>query len=142
MKKITIYTDGACSGNPGPGGWGAVLLHNEHKKTISGFEKETTNNRMEIIAVIKSLELLKEKSSVEIFSDSQYVCKGITNWLKNWKKNNWRGSDKKPIKNQDLWILLDELLFRHEVKMNWVRGHNGDPLNEEADKLARDAIIS
>ena len=140
MKKIKIYTDGACSGNPGPGGWGAILIYENAKKELSGAEKNTTNNRMEIMGVIAALESLKEMCEVEVFSDSSYVCNGITSWLANWKKNNWRGSDKKPIKNQDLWQKMDEILQKHSVKMTWVKGHNGDVMNERADELARNAI--
>lgn len=140
MKMVKIYTDGACSGNPGPGGWGAVLIYNEFEKKISGFDESTTNNRMELISVIESLKLLKEKCIVEIFSDSKYVCDGISKWMLNWKNNNWKGSNKKLIKNDDLWKSLDFELSKHNVNINWIKGHNGDFYNEIADKLARDAI--
>jgi len=141
MKKIIIYTDGACSKNPGPGGWGAVLLYNNTEKRISGSENSTTNNQMELMAVLKSLQLLKEPCDIEIFSDSKYVCDGITSWLSNWKKNNWIGSNKQPIKNKNLWQELDNIMQIHTIKMSWVRGHSGDKYNEIADKLATGAVF-
>ena len=141
MKQVTIYTDGACSNNPGPGGWGAILIYEGLKKEISGYEEQTTNNRMEMLSVIKALELLKEPCIVNLYSDSQYVCKGISSWLSGWKKKNWIGSNKEPIKNQDLWQTLDSLLQRHVVTTNWVKGHSGDHYNEIVDELARMAIL-
>ena len=141
MKRIIIYTDGACSKNPGPGGWGAVLLYNNTEKRISGSENNTTNNQMELMAVLKSLQLLKEPCDIEIFSDSKYVCDGISSWLSNWKKNNWIGSNKQPIKNKNLWQELDDIMQIHTIKMSWVRGHSGDKYNEIADKLATSAVF-
>ena len=141
LTEITIYTDGACSGNPGKGGWGAILMYKNHKKPISGFEEHTTNNRMEMMAVIKSLEMLTKSCVVNLFTDSKYVANGITEWLSKWKKNNWKNSSKKPVENQDLWKRLDELLQQHQVKVNWVKGHAEDDLNNEVDMLARSAIL-
>ena len=135
MKKVSIYTDGACSGNPGPGGWGAILVHGEVEKEISGGEKATTNNRMELMAPIKALESLTSKCEVDVYTDSQYVQKGITEWIHGWKKKNW-----KDVKNPDLWKLLDEANSKHKVKWHWVRGHNGHPMNERADALATGAV--
>lgn len=132
-----MYTDGACSGNPGPGGWGTVLISGKHRKELSGGEAETTNNRMEMMAVIRGMEALKRTSKVDIYTDSTYVMKGITEWMGNWKKNGWRTAARKPVKNVDLWQRLDEALDRHEVNWNWVRGHTGVPENERADELAR-----
>ena len=137
MKKVIMYTDGACSGNPGKGGWAAICLYGEYKKTFTGFEEQTTNNRMELTAVINGLKALKEPCDVEIYSDSQYVCDALNSgWLKNWQANGWIGSNKKPVKNVDLWKDLDEMLNKHVVTFHKVTGHNGNPLNEEADKLA------
>lgn len=140
MKKSTveIYTDGACSGNPGPGGWGAVLRYGGHEKELSGGEAATTNNRMELLAAIRSLEELKRPCRVDIYTDSQYVQKGVTEWLKGWKAKGWPAR----IKNQDLWQELDKLLEKHDVSFHWVRGHSGHPENERADVLARKAIKS
>jgi ribonuclease HI len=135
-KIVEIYTDGACSGNPGPGGWGAILRYNGHEKEISGGERETTNNRMEMMAVIKALEVLKKKSNVHIYTDSQYVQKGISEWIKGWKAKGWPAK----IKNQDLWQRIDTLILEHDVKFHWIRGHDGHPENERADALARFAI--
>lgn len=135
-KKVEIFTDGACSGNPGPGGWGAILRYNGHEKEISGGEAETTNNRMEMMAVIAALEALKKPSSVDLYTDSQYVQKGITEWIAGWKKKNWPAK----IKNQDLWQRIDSLTQLHKVKFHWVRGHDGHEENERADALARGAI--
>ena len=135
MKKITIYTDGACSGNPGPGGWGAVLMYGEKDKEISGGEPHTTNNRMELMGAISALESLKEGCEIDLFTDSSYVKDGITKWIHNWKKKNW-----KDVKNPDLWQRLDEATKRHKIKWHWVRGHNGNEHNERADKLATGAI--
>ena len=138
MSKITIYTDGACSGNPGVGGWGAILLYQEHKKEIYGGDKYTTNNKMELTAVIEALSALKkENCDIEIYTDSQYVKKGITEWLFGWKKNNWKNSKKQEVLNRDLWEKLDILTSKHKIEWFWVKGHNNDELNERADELAR-----
>ncbi len=140
MKKVEIYTDGACSGNPGKGGWGAVLLYNSAQKEISGFESQTTNNRMELKAPIEALKILKEKCEVNIYTDSRYVQEGMTKWIYSWQKNGWRNSNKEEIKNSDLWLELLELSKKHEVKWHWVKGHSSNILNNQADKLARQAI--
>ena len=143
MKHVTVYTDGACSGNPGPGGWGAVLLSDEHRKEISGGEEQTTNNRMELTAAIEALKALKVRSQVDLYTDSTYVKKGITEWIVNWKKNDWkRRSGKRflPVKNADLWRELDRLVAEHEVSFHWVEGHAGYEENERCDELARRAI--
>lgn len=138
MSKITIYTDGACSGNPGIGGWGAILLYQEHRKEIYGGDKYTTNNKMELTAVIEALSVLKkENCDIEIYTDSQYVKKGITEWLFNWKKNNWKNSKKQEVLNRDLWEKLDILTSKHKIEWFWVKGHNNNKLNERADELAR-----
>jgi ribonuclease HI len=143
-KKIEIFTDGACSGNPGPGGWGALLRYTKnhviHEKKMCGAELATTNNRMELTAVIKALASLKESCIIDITTDSQYVRNGITEWLPTWKKNNWRTSAKKEVKNIDLWQELEMLVDKHTIKWHWVRGHVGHTENEIADNLARDAI--
>ena len=137
MKKIEIFTDGACSGNPGPGGWGAVLRYNGVEKELSGGEKETTNNRMELTAVISALKALKEPCEVTLTTDSKYVCDSVLKgWVYSWQKNNWRKSDKKPALNVDLWEELLELIDKHDVTFNWVKGHDGHPENERCDKLA------
>lgn len=142
MSKIEIYTDGACSGKPGAGGWGAVLLYKGHKKELSGQENPTTNNRMEMKAVIEALKAMKkEESLITIYTDSKYVMDGITKWIFSWKKNNWKGSDKKPVKNIDLWQELDSEVLKHKIEWIWVKGHNGNHYNEIADELARNAII-
>jgi len=138
--KILIYSDGACSGNPGPGGWGAVLISGKHRKEISGGERLTTNNRMELLAAISALEALKKRSEVEIYTDSAYVRNGITTWIHGWKKNGWRTADKKPVKNAELWQELDTLCNRHHVAWHWLKGHAGHPENERADELARLAM--
>ena len=135
-QKIEIYTDGACRGNPGPGGWGALLIAGRHRKTIHGGEPETTNNRMELTAAIEALNALKRPSTVALHTDSKYVMHGITEWMHNWKKRGWKTANKKPVKNQDLWMALDEAIARHDVTWKWVKGHDGDPGNEEADRLA------
>lgn len=140
QKKIEIFTDGACRGNPGPGGWGALLRCGEHEKELSGREAHTTNNRMEMMAAIKALEALKKPSEVNLYTDSQYVKNGITTWIHNWKKKQWRTSQKEAVKNADLWQILDELVQRHRVTWHWVRGHDGHVENERVDVLARDAI--
>ena len=140
MKHVDIFTDGACSGNPGPGGWGAVLRYGEKEKELCGGERDTTNNRMELTAVIRSLEALKRPSTVHVHTDSQYVQKGISEWIHNWKRNGWRTSDKKPVKNADLWQILDGLAKQHQIKWIWVKGHAGHPGNERADALANRGI--
>ena len=139
-KSVTIYTDGACSGNPGPGGWGAVLIYDNHEKEMIGGEENTTNNRMELMATIEALNALKESCSVELYTDSQYVKGGITEWIHGWKRNGWKTSAKKPVKNVDLWQLLDEAVVRHEINWHWVKGHAGDKYNEMADALARQGV--
>ncbi len=136
MKQVKIYTDGACSGNPGPGGWGAVLIYGDHEKDISGGELDTTNNRMEMMAVIEGARALKDPCELSIFTDSTYVMKGITEWLEGWKAKGWKTAAKKPVKNKDLWLELEEELARHKVDWNWVKGHAGDEYNERADQLA------
>lgn len=137
MKKVDIYTDGACSGNPGKGGWAAILVYNKREKELSGSAAETTNNRMELTAVIKALEALKEPCEVTLTTDSRYVCDSVTKgWVYSWKKNGWKKGDKKPALNVDLWEQLLPLLEKHEVSFNWVRGHIGHPYNERCDKLA------
>ena len=136
---IEIFTDGACSGNPGPGGWGTILRYRAEQRELSGGEPETTNNRMELMAAIAGLEALKRASKVQITTDSTYVKDGITRWIHGWKKNGWKTAAKKPVKNQDLWQRLDAALASHEVEWHWVRGHAGHPENERADALARQA---
>lgn len=140
LKHVEIFTDGACSGNPGPGGWGAILRAGKHEKEIFGGELETTNNRMEMMAVIMALEALKSKSRVDLYTDSKYVMQGITEWLAGWKARGWKTADKKPVKNQDLWERIDVLFSQHEIKIHWVKGHAGHPENERADALARAGI--
>lgn len=140
MKHVYIYTDGACRGNPGPGGWGALLRYGEHEKILSGAEDLTTNNRMELMAAIQALVSLREKCKVELYTDSQYVQKGISEWLKDWKKRGWKTAAKKEVKNADLWQLLDEAAQKHDVKWHWVKGHSGHPENEMADQIANEAI--
>ena len=140
-NRIYIYTDGACKGTPGPGGWGALLKYKEHKKEINGFSKNTTNNIMELTAVIESLLIIKQKSDITIITDSNYVKDGITKWIANWKNKGWKTSNKKPVKNKDLWKKLDDLSNNHNIKWEWVRGHTGNPGNERADQLANEAII-
>ena len=139
-KEAIVYTDGACSGNPGPGGWGATIKIGDETFEIFGGEDNTTNNRMELIAAIKSLEYLNENHKITLYTDSNYVKDGITKWIFNWKKNNWKTSAKKPVKNSDLWIQLDEIQNKREVKWNWVKGHAGNLGNERADELARMGI--
>ncbi|MBU1396118.1 MAG: ribonuclease HI [Gammaproteobacteria bacterium] len=138
---IYIYSDGACKGNPGPGGWGALLVTDGHRKEICGGEANTTNNRMEMTAVIRALESLKRPSTVEVHTDSQYVQKGISEWMAGWKRRNWRTADGKPVKNQDLWLQLDALSQLHRIEWKWVRGHNGHPENERADELANQGVL-
>lgn len=137
---VEIFTDGACSGNPGPGGWAAILRWNGREKELSGGEAATTNNRMEMMAAIAALEALKRPSAVALTTDSQYVMKGVTEWLPGWKRRGWKTADKKPVKNQDLWRRLDAALQRHRVDWHWIRGHSGHPENERADALARAEI--
>ncbi len=136
MKQVELITDGACSGNPGPGGWAAILKFGKHRKELWGSEKETTNNRMELKAAIEGLRLLKEKCDVHITTDSEYVLKGITQWIVGWKKNNWKSASKQPVKNQDLWQELDEQVQRHQVKWTWTKGHADHPDNNRCDELA------
>jgi ribonuclease HI len=138
--ETEIYTDGACRGNPGPGGWGAVLRHKGHEKTLYGAEAMTTNNRMELMAAIRALESLKRHCRVRLTTDSQYVQKGITEWLPNWKKRGWKTAARKPVKNADLWQRLDAAISGHDIRWEWVRGHSGHPENEQADALANQAI--
>jgi len=140
MKKVTIYTDGACSGNPGPGGWGAVLIYGDNEKHLNGGEADTTNNRMELMATIESLNSLKSSCKVELFTDSKYVMDGITKWVHGWIKNNWKNSQKKPVKNDDLWKKLLLAIEPHDINWNWVKGHSGDKYNDMADELAVNAI--
>ncbi len=139
-NRIKIYTDGACSMNPGPGGWAALLIYQDKEKMISGFEAETTNNRMELQAAIEALSALKGLQEVDLWTDSTYVKQGITTWIFNWKKNNWKNAQKKPIKNQDLWVLLDEMQSKHRVKWYWVKGHSGHPENDRVDEAARHQV--
>lgn len=138
--SIEIYTDGACKGNPGPGGWGALLRYNDHEKTIYGAEAHTTNNRMELMAAIQALQALKRSMDVDLFTDSQYLRLGMTQWMAQWKKKGWINSKREPVKNADLWQLLDELAGKHKIKWHWVKGHAGHPENELADQLANRAI--
>jgi ribonuclease HI len=140
VQRIEIFTDGACSGNPGPGGWGAILRMGTLEKELCGGERLTTNNRMELMAAIKALEALKKPSAVTLHTDSKYVMDGLTQWLPRWKLNGWKTADKKPVKNDDLWRALDEVAQLHEVQWRWVRGHDGHIENERADALARGAI--
>lgn len=137
---VVIYSDGACSGNPGPGGWGAVMMSGAHVKEISGGEPGTTNNRMELMAAIQALEALKKPCKVELHTDSQYVMKGISEWIHGWKRRGWKTADNKPVKNDDLWRRLDAARARHDVSWNWVKGHAGHELNERADALARKGL--
>jgi ribonuclease HI len=140
MSVVEIYTDGACRGNPGPGGWGALLSQGEHEKELSGAEPLTTNNRMELTAVIRALEALKRPTELRIFTDSEYVRRGITEWVKSWKVRGWKTADRKPVKNQDLWERLDALAAGHKIEWRWVKGHSGIPGNERVDRLANEAI--
>ena len=138
--SVAIYTDGACSGNPGPGGWGAVLLSRGHRRELSGAAPDTTNNRMELTAAIRALEALTRPSQVALYTDSTYLRDGITRWLPNWKARGWRTAAKSPVKNRDLWEALDALAHRHDVTWHWVKAHAGNPENERADTLARAAL--
>ena len=142
MTQVEVFTDGACSGNPGPGGWGAILRYGDTEKELSGGETETTNNRMEMMAAIAALEALKRPVTVDIHTDSTYVRDGITKWIHGWKKRDWRTTDKKPVKNVDLWQRLEAAAAKHEVAWHWVKGHAGHPENERADELAREAVRS
>lgn len=139
-NNIVIYTDGACKGNPGEGGWGAVIENKKSVNKLYGYEKNTTNNRMEIVAAIKALKTFSEKSDIIIYTDSKYLMNGINDWINNWKKNNWKTSNKKDVKNVDLWKIIDELNLKHNIEWNWVKGHSGNPGNEMADDLANLAI--
>ncbi|GAB5375794.1 MAG: ribonuclease HI [Acuticoccus sp.] len=136
-QGVVIYTDGACSGNPGPGGWGVILTYGAHTRELHGGEAHTTNNRMELTAAIRALEALKRPMTVTLYTDSQYVRQGITQWLANWKRRNWRTAGKQPVKNEDLWRELDALASTHTIDWRWVKGHAGHPQNERADELAR-----
>ena len=142
MKEVIIYTDGACRGNPGPGGWGALIKFDTAEREIFGGQNNTTNNQMELSAAIEGLSILKEPCDVELFTDSKYVMDGITQWIQNWKKNNWKTSAKKEVKNKELWQQLDQLMSYHQVQWHWVKGHSGDPGNETADLLANKGIDS
>lgn len=137
---VTIYTDGACSGNPGPGGWGVVMIFGDHRKEFCGGEPDTTNNRMELSAAIEALDGLKRSCTIDLWTDSTYVREGITNWIKSWKKNGWRTAQKKPVKNAELWQRLDVARERHDISWHWVKGHAGHPENERADELARQGL--
>ena len=141
-QRVTIYTDGACSGNPGPGGWGAILQFGDTTKELNGGEAHTTNNRMELMAAIAALEALKRPCAIDLHTDSQYLRNGIMTCIHGWNKNGWRTSDKKPVKNVDLWKRLDEALAHHKIQWHWVKGHAGHPMNERADELAREGIVA
>jgi len=141
-EKIQIYTDGACLGNPGKGGWGAILIYKEHQKKIFGGEKETTNNRMEIQAVIEALKALKKPSKIDLYTDSTYGKDGITKWISGWKKNGWRTANRTPVKNSDLWQILESETIKHQIEWIWVKGHSGNHFNEIVDKLAREGAES
>jgi ribonuclease HI len=138
---VIIYTDGACKGNPGIGGWGVVLRSGNKEKLLKGGEKNTTNNRMEMTAVIEALKALKSPCLIELFTDSQYVNRGVNEWLQNWKKANWRTASKAPVKNVDLWMILDQLIINHDIRWHWVKGHSGDMGNELADQLANEGAL-
>ena len=141
-KKVALYTDGACKGNPGAGGWGVVLEYGKHRKELFGGDVETTNNRMELMAAIAGLSALKSRCVVDLYTDSVYVKDGITKWLSNWKSNGWRTAAKKPVANRDLWEQLDQAVSDHQVNWHWVKGHSGDPGNERADELANQGVSS
>lgn len=141
LKHVEMYTDGACSHNPGPGGWAVLLRFGENEKTFTGGEEETTNNRMELMAAIMGLRALKEPCRVTLSTDSEYVKKGITEWLENWKRNGWRTANRKPVKNQDLWLLLEKEIERHHIKWEWVKGHSGHIENDIVDELAKNEVI-
>jgi len=142
FPEVIIYTDGACDPNPGPGGWAAVLRFGPHEKTLTGAAPQATNNRMELQAVISALTALKQPCRVQLYTDSEYVHKGVTQWLARWKNNDWQTANRTPVLNQDLWQQLDEALQRHQINWHWLKGHAGDPLNERVDRLARGAITS
>ncbi len=142
MDDVTIYTDGACKGNPGPGGWGVWLTCRGHEKELFGGEKETTNNRMELMAVIQALNALKRPCRINLHTDSQYVKKGITEWIHHWKSHNWKTASKKPVKNVELWQSLDAAVQRHDIAWHWIKGHAGDEGNEKADMLANRGVAS
>jgi len=142
MRRIEIYTDGACSGNPGPGGWGAILIAGRHRKEICGGAADTTNNRMEMMAAIKALEALKGPSQVRLYTDSSYLKDGITRWIVNWRRNGWKNAAKKPVKNSDLWRQIETLSEQHSIDWHWVKGHAGHPGNERADELAREGMAA
>lgn len=139
-RRVAIWTDGACSGNPGPGGWGVILSFGETRRELSGGEADTTNNRMELMAAIMALETLKRPCAVDLHTDSQYVKNGLTGWIHGWKRNGWKTADKKPVKNADLWVRLDEAAGRHDIQWHWVKGHAGNVENERADELAREGL--
>tara|TARA_A100001015_G_C14498956_1_gene522217 strand:- start:12 stop:455 length:444 start_codon:yes stop_codon:yes gene_type:complete len=141
-EKVQIFTDGACKGNPGPGGWGAILRFQDNEKEINGYESLTTNNIMELMAVIESLKAISKPFEIEITTDSKYVKNGITSWIHNWKKNGWKTAAKKPVKNKELWIELDHLIQKHNISWKWVKGHSGHIENERADELANEAITN
>ena len=140
MAAVKIYTDGACAGNPGPGGWAAILVAGDQRREISGYEPATTNNRMEMRAALEALNALKSRSDVDLYTDSQYLMNGMKDWLPRWKRNGWRTADKKPVKNVDIWQALDAATERHHVRWHWVKGHAGHPENERCDELANEAI--
>lgn len=140
MRHVTVFTDGACSGNPGPGGWAAVIVDGADRRELSGYDPATTNNRMELSAAIRALEALPDAVAVDLHTDSQYLRNGMSEWLARWKRNGWRTADRKPVKNEDLWRRLDDLAQRHHVRWHWVRGHDGHPENERCDALANAAI--
>ena len=140
MDKVVIYTDGACKGNPGHGGWAAILAYGDKEKEISGAVEMTTINRMELSAAVQALKIIKRPCHVDLFTDSQYLKQGMSAWINSWRKNGWKGAEKKPIKNQDLWMSLDELASIHQVQWHWVKAHNGHVYNERVDTLARNAI--
>ena len=139
VKQVDIFTDGACKGNPGPGGWGALIRYGQHEKEIAGSENDTTNNRMELMAAIKALNILVEPCNVRLYTDSKYVSDGITKWVDGWKRNGWKNASKQPVRNADLWHELIDAASRHEIEWNWVKGHNGHEGNERADILASNA---
>ena len=139
--SVTIYTDGACSGNPGPGGWGAILRYGDHEKELNGSEADTTNNRMEMMAVIEALRALSKPCTIDLYTDSVYVKDGVTKWMDGWKAKGWKTASKKPVKNQDLWERIDSEIQRHNINWHWVKGHAGHPDNERADELARAGIV-
>lgn len=140
MSEVTIWTDGACRGNPGPGGWAAILIKGEHKRELTGAEPDTTNNRMELTAAIRALEALKRSCKVRLYTDSEYLKRGITEWLEDWKRRGWRTADKKPVKNLDLWQQIEALAAKHDIEWHWVKAHSGVPENERVDELANRAI--